>query len=215
MKGAKSVYPELKQFNQMSKDYEQRIKEANDRWKVINRQKETASREYEHLLEQYGRRNSRVEIETLHESKDEYLRLLAKEREAMELLDELKESKNDRMREFVDTLLQARDREVDAATRTMKKKIDEMQRLKAEYLMIVQQIHQIHQYVNGIEESTLQAFQTMGTRYNQKSDFSIYPALSRMEITHREIQQVFTKGDLPAELSKFTDLYSSFHLPKK
>ncbi|MDN4524302.1 hypothetical protein [Fictibacillus fluitans] len=209
------MYPELRQFNQMSKDYEERISEAHDRWKVINRQKEAASREYEHLLGQYGRRNSKVDMDALHESKNEYLRLMAKERDAMEHLDELKDSKHDRMKEFVDTLLQARDREVDASTRTMKKKIDEMQRLKAEYLMIVQQIHQIHQYVNGIEESTLKAFQTMGTRYNPKSDFSIYPALSRMEITHREIQQVFTKGDLPAELSKFTDPYTSFQLPKK
>ncbi|MCK6255946.1 hypothetical protein LCY76_04925 [Fictibacillus sp. KIGAM418] len=209
------MYPELKQFNQISKDYEERIKEANDRWKILHKQKEMASSEYESLLGQYGRRNSRVSMEALHESKDEYLRLLAKERDAMEHLDELKETRRDRMKDFVNTLHQARDREVDAATRTMKKKIEEMHRLKAEYLMIVQQIHQIHQYVNEIEESTLKAFQTMDSRYQQKTDYSIYPALAKMEISHREIQQVFTAGKLPSELTKYTDPYSSFHLPRK
>ncbi|UZJ78128.1 hypothetical protein [Fictibacillus sp. KU28468] len=209
------MYPELKQFNQISKDYEERIKEANDRWKILHKQKEMASSEYESLLGQYGRRNSRVSMEALHESKDEYLRLLAKERDAMEHLDELKETRRDRMKDFVNTLHQARDREVDAATRTMKKKVEEMQRLKAEYLMIVQQIHQIHQYVNEIEESTLKAFQTMDSRYQQRTDYSIYPALARMEISHHEIQQVFTAGKLPSELTKYTDPYSSIHLSRK
>ncbi|MGG1575697.1 hypothetical protein [Fictibacillus sp. NRS-1165] len=206
------MYPELKQFNQMSKEYEERIKEANERWKILHKQKEMASSEYESLLGQYGRRNSRVSMEELHESKDEYLRLMAKERDAMEHLDELKESRRYRMKDFVDTLQQGRDREVGAAERTMKKKIEEMHRLKAEYLMIVQQIHQINEYVKDIEESTLQAFQSMDTRYQQRTDYSIYPALAKMEISHREIQQVFTAGDLPSEMSKYTDPYSSFQL---
>lgn len=210
------MYPELKQFNQMNREYETKIKEATETWRILNKQKEMASAEYEHLLGQYGGRNSRVSMESLHESKDEYLRLLAKERDALELLDELRESKRYRMKDFVEALQQARDREVSAASRTMKKKIDEMQRLKAEYLMIVQQIHQIQQYVNDIEDSTMKAFQTMGTRYQQKNDHSIYPALSKLEITHREIQQVFTNGNLPAELQRYTDPYSSsFNLPGK
>ncbi|MGC4377951.1 hypothetical protein WD019_13530 [Fictibacillus sp. Mic-4] len=199
------MYPELKQFVEMSEEYEEKIKAATQKWNKLNKQKENASKEYEDLLNEYGRRNSKIGREELQESRDVFLRYLSKEREALEELDALKESKNDRMDEFVRTLNEARDREVEAATRHMRKKINELERMKAEYFMIVQQLHQIQQYVNSIEEDTKKAVESLGRRYERGRSTSIYPAISKVEIPHRELIQVFEQGELPLYLRRYVN----------
>jgi hypothetical protein len=97
----------------------------------------------------------------------------------------------------------SRDRELDAAKNSMEKKIDQLERLKAEYLMMVQQIQEINAYRLSVEKETNEAISSNQQNYEPKEILPLYPALSRLEIPLSDIQYVFQKGELPAHLSKY------------
>jgi hypothetical protein len=188
----------------MQEMYKEKIKAAEQAWSQLHRQKEQSSAVYEDLLNQYGKRNSKVTMERLTEAKDVYLRNLSKERDALETLDDLKESRQDRLQEYLKTLYMARDREMNMAGQQMETKIQQLERLKAEYLMMIQQIHQINEYKNTTERETMNAVTDFGQQYRTFSnDSSIYPKLGTLEISSRDIQHVFTKGELPHHLQHY------------
>jgi chromosome segregation ATPase len=197
------MYPELNHFKQMKKEYDVDIARAHEKWQQLHKQKEWASNEYEELLNAYGVRNTKVTMEHLTEAKNNYLAAMEKERAAMEHLDELKENKDDRLSEYIKTVYKSRDRELDAAKNSMEKKIDQLERLKAEYLMMVQQIQEINAYRLSVEKETNEAISSNQQNYEPKEILPLYPALSRLEIPLSDIQYVFQKGELPAHLSKY------------
>ncbi|MFC7370112.1 hypothetical protein ACFQPF_00285 [Fictibacillus iocasae] len=200
------MYPELQQFNAMQDMYKEKIKAAEQAWGQLHRQKEQSSALYEEMLNQYGRRNSKVTMERLTEAKDTYLRAMSKERDALEILDDLKESRQDRLQEYMKTLYMARDREMNRASQQMETKIQQLERLKAEYLMMIQQIHQINDYKNSTERETMKAIQEFGQQYRTASgENAIYPKLSSLEISSRDIQHVFHQGELPHHLQHYID----------
>ena len=82
---------------------------------------------------------------------------MEKERNAMEQLDDLKENRDDRLSEYLKTVYSSRDRELEAAKNSMEKKATQLERLKAEYLMMVQQIQEIHAYRQSVEKETNEA----------------------------------------------------------
>ncbi|MBY6037899.1 hypothetical protein KUV80_14595 [Fictibacillus nanhaiensis] len=197
------MYPELNHFIQMKKDYDKDIAAAHEKWQQLHKQKEWASREYEDLLNSYGVRNSKVTMEHLTETKNQYLAVMEKERAAMEQVDYLKENRDDRLSEYLKTVYSSRDRELDAAKNSMEKKIDQLERLKAEYLMMVQQIQEIHAYRISVEKDTNEAVTSYQQSYEPKEILPLYPELSRLEIPIQDIQYVFQKGELPGHLNKY------------
>jgi chromosome segregation ATPase len=197
------MYPELNHFKQMKKEYDDDIARVTERWTLLHKQKEWASNEYEELLNAYGVRNSKVTMENLTEVKNKYLMALEKEREAMEELDQLKESRDDRLSEYLKTVYKSRDRELDAAQKSMEKKIDQIERLKAEYLMMVQQIQEIHGYRLSVEKETSDLVNSYQPSYTPKEILPLYPELTRMEIPLNDIQYVFQKGELPDHFKKY------------
>ncbi|MFD1356467.1 hypothetical protein ACFQ4X_01050 [Fictibacillus halophilus] len=211
------MYPELNHFKQMKKEYDDDIARAQEKWQQLHKQKEWASNEYEDLLNEYGVRNTKVTMEHLTEAKNSYLAAMEKERAAMEHLDELKENRDDRLSEYIKTVYTSRDRELDTAKVSMEKKIDQLERLKAEYLMMVQQIQEIHAYRISVEKETNEAINSYHQSYEPKEILPLYPALARLEIPLSDIQYVFQKGELPAHLNKylqFNETRSPFSIKK-
>jgi hypothetical protein len=197
------MYPELIHFKQMKKEYDIDIDRANEKWQLLHKQKEWSSNEYEELLNAYGVRNSKVTMEHLTEAKNAYLAAMEKERGAMEHLDELKENRDDRLSEYLKTVYKARNRELDASKNSMEKKITQLERLKAEYLMMVQQIQEIHDYRQSVEKETNEAITSYHQSYEPKEIVPLYPVLTRLEIPLADIQYVFQKGELPDHLNKY------------
>jgi DNA repair ATPase RecN len=197
------MYPELDHFNKMKKEYDKNIEQAHKNWTHLHKQKERASKEYEELLNEYGVRNSKVTMEYLTEAKNSYLESLEKERNALEHLDSLKESSEDRLSEYLKNVYYSRDRELTASQISMEKKIDQLERLKAEYLMMVQQIQEIHAYRVSVEKETSDAVKSMQGAYVPKEIMPLYPDLARLEIPLQDIQFVFQKGELPEHLNKY------------
>jgi chromosome segregation ATPase len=197
------MYPELNHFKQMKKEYDEDIDRAQEKWQHLHKQKEWASNEYEDLLNAYGVRNTKVTMDHLTEAKNKYLAAMEKERTAMEHLDNLKENRDDRLSEYIKTVYLSRDRELEAAKNSMEKKIDQLERLKAEYLMMVQQIQEIHAYRISVEKETNEAINSHQQSYEPKEIFPLYPALTRLEIPLSDIQYVFQKGELPGHLIKY------------
>jgi hypothetical protein len=208
------MYPELNHFKQMKKEYDEDIARANEKWTLLHKQKEWTSKEYEELLNAYGLRNSKITMEDLTESKNNYLKALEKERAAMEDLDQLKESKEDRLTEYVKTVYVSRDRELTVSKKSMEKKIEQLERLKAEYLMMVQQIQEIHAYRLAVEKETNEAITSYKQAYTPKEILPNYPELTRMEIPFHDIQHVFQKGELPDHLKKFVQFSDNTTLNK-
>jgi chromosome segregation ATPase len=203
------MYPELDHFNKLKKEYEMKIEQAHKDWTRLHKQKERASTEYEELLNAYGVRNTKVTMEHLTEAKNIFLYALEKERSALEQLDSLKESGDDRLSEYLKNVYSSRDRELEAAKNSIEKKIDQLQRLKAEYLMMVQQIKEIHEYRLSVEKETSETVKSMQGTYSPKEILPLYPDMSKLEIAMQDIQFVFQKGELPGELSKYIQAYES------
>jgi hypothetical protein len=197
------MYPELNHFKQMKKEYDVEIAKVNEKWTLLHKQKEWTSNEYEELLNAYGVRNSRVTMEHLAESKNKYLKALEKEREAMEELDQLKDSREDRLTEYLKTVYVSRDRELSVAQNSITKKIEQLESLKAEYLMMVQQIQEIHSYRLAVEKETSDAISDEKQAYTPKEVLPLYPEMTRMEIPLHDIQYVFQKGELPEHLKRY------------
>jgi DNA repair exonuclease SbcCD ATPase subunit len=197
------MYPELNHFKHMKKEYDSVIAQANEKWQQLHKQKEWASNEYEDLLNTYGVRNSKITMDDLTEAKNKYLAAMEKERNAMEQLDELKDNRDDRLSAYLKTVYASRDRELEAAKNSMEKKIAQLERLKAEYLMMVQQIQEIHAYRHSVEKESNEAISSYQQSYEPKEILPLYPALSRLEIPLADIQYVFQKGDLPEHLHKY------------
>lgn len=197
------MYPELNHFKQMKKEYDSDIAHAQKKWQQLHKQKEWASNEYEELLNAYGVRNSKITMDDLTEAKNKYLFAMEKERNAMEQLDDLKENRDDRLSEYLKTVYSSRDRELEAAKNSMEKKVTQLERLKAEYLMMVQQIQEIHAYRQSVEKETNEAITSYQQSYEPKEILPLYPALSRLEIPLSDIQYVFQNGKLPDHLNKY------------
>jgi chromosome segregation ATPase len=201
----------------MKSEYDTDIARAQEKWQQLHKQKEWASNEYEELLNEYGVRNTKVTMEHLTEAKNSYLAAMEKERTAMEHLDELKENRDDRLSEYIKTVYKSRDRELEASKNSMEKKIDQLERLKAEYLMMVQQIQEIHAYRILVEKETNEAINSYHHSYEPKEILPLYPALARLEIPLSDIQYVFQNGELPGHLNKyvqFDEKRSSFTIKK-
>ncbi|MBN3553510.1 hypothetical protein JYA63_04480 [Fictibacillus nanhaiensis] len=197
------MYPELNHFKQMKKEYDKNIASAHEKWQQLHKQKEWSSNEYEELLNAYGGRNSKITMEDLTEIKNKYLLAMEKERNAMEQLDELKENRDDRLSEYLKTVYSSRDRELETAKNSMEKKIHQLERLKAEYLMMVKQIQEIHAYRQSVEKETNEAITSYQQSYEPKEILPLYPSLARLEIPLSDIQYVFQKGELPDHLKKY------------
>ncbi|KZE68740.1 hypothetical protein AWM68_00215 [Fictibacillus phosphorivorans] len=197
------MYPELNHFKQMKKEYDIEIERAQEKWQQLHKQKEWSSHEYEELLNAYGVRNTKITMDDLTEAKNKYLLAMEKERNAMEHLDDLKDHRDDRLSEYLKTVYSSRDRELDTAKNSMEKKIIQLERLKAEYLMMVQQIQEIHAYRQSVEKETNEAVTSYQQTYEPKEILPLYPALSRLEIPLSDIQYVFQKGELPEHLNKY------------
>ncbi|MFG6496999.1 hypothetical protein P8610_16685 [Fictibacillus sp. UD] len=197
------MYPELNHFKQMKKEYDIDIARAQEKWQQLHKQKEWSSNEYEELLNAYGVRNSKITMDDLTEAKNKYLLAMEKERNAMEHLDDLKDNRDDRLSEYLKTVYSSRDRELETAKNSMEKKITQLERLKAEYLMMVQQIQEIHVYRQSVEKETNEAITSYQQSYEPKEILPLYPSLSRLEIPLSDIQFVFQKGELPEHLNKY------------
>ncbi|HEX7065817.1 MAG TPA: hypothetical protein VF199_12175 [Bacillales bacterium] len=204
------MYPELQQFEQIKQDYESRIEQLKDRQKQLQKEKADASRQYNKTLSKVvyeGDSDSAVELAERKKASNEIEQELKDTRENIE---QLQESKKERLQNLVSSLKDGRDREFGAAGKHMKAKKDDLLRFRAEYLMLIQQLYEIRKYAQNVDTAFKKTVKPLTHDYEYESmtlpTVNLHNPFGEEEalgILETEVQRVYKTGELPDWVKDF------------
>lgn len=206
------MYPELDQFEQIKLEYETEISRLKEKQKTIEARKAQASQQYNKTLSKVvydGDKESAVELADL---KQETKQLSTELEQVREQVEELRVGKNERLSSLLPTVKQGRDREIDAVTKHLRSKKDDLRRYRAEYLLLIQQLYEIRKYAFDVDTIFKKTAKTMTHEYerdtlslpniNLHNPYGVEDALGILE---SEVQQVYKTGRLPSWVSYYSE----------
>ena len=187
------MYPELEHFLHVRQRYENKLALLEEKKQMLEQKRARLRDEYMELLD---KRNGGTELEKLNERKRKIDRLTEKLAHLLERMSALEKEKRQRLTKLFPFVAQGREREIKAVEKHFLKKKRELLRFHAEYLLLVQQVHDMNRYRKDIDEAYGKAARMIHKKEilsPPKDDDMIRMISSYMD----DVQQVYETGQLP------------------
>jgi len=205
------MYPEMQQFYKIKSEYEDEIARLEERRKQLQEEKAEASRRYNKTLSKVvyeGDSDSAVELAERKKASAEIAEELNRVKEEA---DHLRAAMDERLKSMIASLKEGRDREFGAAEKQMQLKKEDLQRYRAEYLMLIQQLYDIRRFAQDVDTEFKRTVKPFTHEFEYESsplpDVNLHNPFAEDDaagIIETEVQQVYKTGKLPGWVSEYT-----------
>jgi uncharacterized protein (UPF0335 family) len=187
------LYPELNQFLKIKYVYDKEAAALEEKKEALEKRRNVVQSVYMDMLD---KRSSDVPLAKLTEAKEKIEELTNELKHIIEKIRRIEKEKKDRLKEMLPSLTNGKDREIGAVNRHLQKKKRELLRSRAEYLYLIQQLHEMRIYADKVDETYRKAAREVNER-RPSSEFEGIP-IHTLSFSQKEIQSVYETGKLPA-----------------
>ncbi|RBW68999.1 hypothetical protein [Bacillus taeanensis] len=187
------MYPELNQFLKIKKLYDKELTALEEQKEAIEKRRNVVQSVYMDMLD---KRSAYVPLSKLTEAKEKIEELTNELRYIIEKMRNVEKEKKERLKELLPSLITGKDREIGAVNRHLQKKKRELMRSRAEYLYLIQQLHEMRLYADEVDET----YRKAAREINERRPTPRFEGISvhTLSFSHHEIQSVYETGKLPA-----------------
>ncbi|HET7626881.1 MAG TPA: hypothetical protein VFK44_00650 [Bacillales bacterium] len=206
------MYPELEQFHRIEKEYNDKIAALEEELKQLHEDKAEASRQYNKALSKvvYERdSDSAVELAERKKASDA---LNEEMKETQGKIEQLRNSRDERLQNMVASLKEGRDREFDAALKNIESKKEELRRFRAEYLLLIQQLHQTRKYAQDVDAAFKKTVKPLTTEFEHESrtlpHVNLHNPFAEDEphgVLEKDADQVYKTGKVPDWIESYSN----------